>query len=857
MDQADSDTTRKSNRLVEKATKNIQPSQPDSPESAVSVSEFNSSPDPVKTSRQEGPDYDPNDSENPTANCMYASDGASMSVVQKQAVEKEMANCDQAMDRCIVTGEKVHHFCHMVEQRTSDSQVECLAGHWRWKGNFHRHMPLNVIKEDPTVHYMTDNHQATPIPEPRVIAQIKSFYFGEDSPNKLLALEEYPEGIFQAIKRPTKGWPCRMLPLDIDLHRRISRHVAKKDPQLKGVFNSTGNYQNHSYPYTNLNFSTHAHPVTLIWHAGSQIANLEDGRLEEIMQVFQERGARELITAVRDIVVLYELWELKLPTVDEAAGRTLPAVVQSTPRPTTASAESGYTDDSSETDDTQLTPGGVVAFGDASMHSPATDDGRVGAVISGSSSVGAVHSEQASLVHGVSAIEVPTQLGEKRKKHPTPPTPQGTVGDARGDESPSERAARMRKLAGGSSAASTKRLTFSNFPSAFGGSETASEPAKNDRRLPSIHRPGARSGQDSKDDDHSMSDDSDSYPIITGHELQEKLMAMQARFKASNVGAGPVDNPPVPSGTQSDSAARSMRSERKPHLRVEAKPILHRGDLGNGYRHSTFLAPMHRGGSGANKSNSATKTGSSGSGQSARLAGSAQPSRILPHQPDSSSERGTRSTSGATALSTELGRAQRPLPREKPAAVDPFQQTEASSSSNRSAHRREGTASSSHGQQSYGGFKVPDIPPFQFEGGRSQHDGSASSGMRRSAASGSVYARDEGTSHGRRESGSASGSHRSAPRASTSHEHEGDPGPRRTTQREGDVNRAAGAQALSRYVAPRGQSASSVTGQRSTESGTARSVTPGSESHGASSTQGRSVHATQNRERDKAERKRP
>ncbi|KAJ6588843.1 hypothetical protein B0H19DRAFT_221385 [Mycena capillaripes] len=182
-------------------------------------------------------------------------------------------------------------------------QLKRLTLYWGWDGLFDANGPINIIKEGPTEHYMMDNKQLVPIPERKIIARIRQKYVA------LYATDSMPESfddLFGGI--PDAGWTYVLLPLDIDPYKRISRHQTRRNSD--GTCESTGKYQDHRYPYPNLSFQTHAHPLCAIWHAGVELDKIPGDRLREIIQKLKDTGATDLADSIDDIIDLYDHWSL-------------------------------------------------------------------------------------------------------------------------------------------------------------------------------------------------------------------------------------------------------------------------------------------------------------------------------------------------------------------------------------------------------------------------------------------------------------------------------------------------------------------------------------------------------------------
>ncbi|KAJ7719751.1 hypothetical protein B0H14DRAFT_3009550 [Mycena olivaceomarginata] len=215
---------------------------------------------------------------------------------RKAVFEQAMEACG-ATNRCIITNEEVHNFCHLVEPK-NNRRTEYVGG----SGTFVINGPHNVVKgQVQTSTICWDNKQLVIIPDRETITQIKEAYVAIYAK---LEQGEKPEPLRKWLfPMPDGGWTYKVLPLDIDPLRRIFRQ--KLQIEKKGetqVYTSTGLYEDFAYPYSDLSFRTHANPLCALWHAGAAIDDVPG--VEKIIDQLDKIGAEDLL--------LYRLW----PTAD-------------------------------------------------------------------------------------------------------------------------------------------------------------------------------------------------------------------------------------------------------------------------------------------------------------------------------------------------------------------------------------------------------------------------------------------------------------------------------------------------------------------------------------------------------------
>ncbi|KAJ7359221.1 hypothetical protein DFH08DRAFT_931824 [Mycena albidolilacea] len=276
------------------------------------------SPSKQQARRREGSDYDPDGSPQPSAHVIkYIYGKPPLNENEKKAVEQAMEACG-ATNRCIITNEEVHNFCHLVERKTSEAQLEFLRRRWGCMKPFDINGPENIVQESPDKHYMLDNKQLVIIPTGDLVAKISEFYtvFYTDSESG-----EQPEPFENLFPMPDGGWTYKVLPLDIDPHRHIFRQQLQMEKKNEiSVYTSTGLYDDFAYPYSDLSFRTHANPLCALWHAGAEIKGLPRARIDEISDQLDEEGAEELVTSMNTIQRLYDLWVLPESTKPAADG---------------------------------------------------------------------------------------------------------------------------------------------------------------------------------------------------------------------------------------------------------------------------------------------------------------------------------------------------------------------------------------------------------------------------------------------------------------------------------------------------------------------------------------------------------
>jgi uncharacterized protein YneF (UPF0154 family) len=110
--------SRKSGRLASLAARSDA-----TPQLTTLVGPSTPSPSKQKARRHEGSDYDPDGSPQSSAHVIkYIYGKPPLNENEKKAVEQAMEACG-ATNRCIITNEEVHNFCHLVGRKTSEAQV--------------------------------------------------------------------------------------------------------------------------------------------------------------------------------------------------------------------------------------------------------------------------------------------------------------------------------------------------------------------------------------------------------------------------------------------------------------------------------------------------------------------------------------------------------------------------------------------------------------------------------------------------------------------------------------------------------------------------------------------------------------
>jgi hypothetical protein len=113
--------SRKSGRLASLVTRSDA-----TPQLTTLVGPGTPSPSKQQVRRHEGSDYDPDGSPQSSAHVIkYIYGKPTLNENEKEAVEQAMEACG-ATNRCIITNEEVHNFCHLVERKTSEEQV-CIS----------------------------------------------------------------------------------------------------------------------------------------------------------------------------------------------------------------------------------------------------------------------------------------------------------------------------------------------------------------------------------------------------------------------------------------------------------------------------------------------------------------------------------------------------------------------------------------------------------------------------------------------------------------------------------------------------------------------------------------------------------
>ncbi|KAJ6485696.1 hypothetical protein C8R45DRAFT_1098470 [Mycena sanguinolenta] len=232
---------------------------------------------------------------------------------QKKEVQCAMRDIGQADNRCIITNELgAINFCHLAALSTSHAQVEFLRERWGWE-DFHVNVPENIVIEEATGHYMLDHSLLVPLPEGALVTKIFEVYSNlyDEQTSDYQKPEPFNELFADFLPPNGHGWTYEVLPLEIDCHRRIFRHQIEwgtKENTNVETWNSTGRYQEFAYPYSDLRFRSHAHPLCVIWHAGIELNKLSIDQRTTITKRLKAQGASQLADSIATILALYALW---------------------------------------------------------------------------------------------------------------------------------------------------------------------------------------------------------------------------------------------------------------------------------------------------------------------------------------------------------------------------------------------------------------------------------------------------------------------------------------------------------------------------------------------------------------------
>ncbi|KAJ7185577.1 hypothetical protein C8R46DRAFT_382387 [Mycena filopes] len=164
---------------------------------------------------------------------------------------------------------------------------------------------------------MMDQKQAVLIPNRDLMKKISNMYaeFKDKST---------PPPFDELFSVPAKGWSYVVLPLDMDLRSHIFRQTLKSvsTDEASATYESTGKYEEHKYPFSDLHMYTHANPLCAIWHAGVELTRFSIIEHRN-MQAMLEVDAPELAESLSEIFALYKMWVLS----PEQAQGTEPATV--------------------------------------------------------------------------------------------------------------------------------------------------------------------------------------------------------------------------------------------------------------------------------------------------------------------------------------------------------------------------------------------------------------------------------------------------------------------------------------------------------------------------------------------------
>ncbi|KAJ7601212.1 hypothetical protein C8J56DRAFT_880727 [Mycena floridula] len=88
----------------------------------------------------------------------------------------------------------------------------------------------------------------------------------------------------------------------MDPEKHIFRQILTQNQD--GSYSTTGQYEEHLWPYQTLVMQSHANPLCAIWHAAEQIAKFDVEKLEEVTA----RLPQHLQDSIDDIMTLGRIW---------------------------------------------------------------------------------------------------------------------------------------------------------------------------------------------------------------------------------------------------------------------------------------------------------------------------------------------------------------------------------------------------------------------------------------------------------------------------------------------------------------------------------------------------------------------
>ncbi|KAJ7575080.1 hypothetical protein C8J56DRAFT_1124149 [Mycena floridula] len=204
---------------------------------------------------------------------------------EKQVVDRFVALYGPS-DRALITLEKAFNFCHLVEQSTTEAQIEA-----------------------PTEHHQLDHHQLAHIPARKHLEKIFHFYTNRDPKTKPKPFEE----LFPTSK---DGWSYELLSLTMDKDKHIFRQILRNNPDRS--YSSTGKYEEHVWPYQTLVMQSHAKPLCAIWHAAEQLFKLDTKELKKITLMLPP----SLQASITDILTLRRIWVVPKDVGGKAGEKT-------------------------------------------------------------------------------------------------------------------------------------------------------------------------------------------------------------------------------------------------------------------------------------------------------------------------------------------------------------------------------------------------------------------------------------------------------------------------------------------------------------------------------------------------------
>ncbi|KAJ7601240.1 hypothetical protein C8J56DRAFT_1075324 [Mycena floridula] len=204
---------------------------------------------------------------------------------EKQVVDRFVALYGPS-DRALITLEKAFNFCHLVEQSTTEAQIEA-----------------------PTEHHQLDHHQLAHIPARKHLEKIFHFYTNRDPKTK-------PKPFEELFPRSKDGWSYELLPLTMDKDKHIFRQILRNNPDRS--YSSTGKYEEHVWPYQTLVMQSHAKPLCAIWHAAEQLFKLDTKELKKITLMLPP----SLQASITDILTLRRIWVVPKDVGGKAGEKT-------------------------------------------------------------------------------------------------------------------------------------------------------------------------------------------------------------------------------------------------------------------------------------------------------------------------------------------------------------------------------------------------------------------------------------------------------------------------------------------------------------------------------------------------------